>query len=87
MESLTRLIRASAKIRLSEKVEEKDIIQAMEILSKSHYQISEYNKFDFENGEKENPKMSFTEKIKPEEKLSSDERLKQYTEEQEKKNV
>lgn len=47
MESLTRLMEASAKIRLSTKVEEKDVERALEILSQSHFQVSEYKNFSF----------------------------------------
>ena len=46
MEALNRMIKASAKMRLSGEVEEKDIKLAMEILSKSHFKISEYKKLD-----------------------------------------
>ena len=44
-ESILRLIKASAKIRLSNKVEEKDIERAINILSESYYNLPEYNAF------------------------------------------
>ncbi len=44
-ESIIRLIKASAKIRLSKKVEEKDIERAINILSKSYYNIPDYDAF------------------------------------------
>lgn len=47
MESLGRLIEASAKIRLSEVVEEKDIERALEVLSQSHFKVDEYKHFGF----------------------------------------
>jgi len=47
IEALTRLIKASAKIRLSNKIKDKDIKRALEILNKTHFQTSEYLKFNF----------------------------------------
>ncbi len=44
-ESIIRLIKASAKIRLSRKVEEKDIERAINILSKSYYNVPDYDTF------------------------------------------
>ena len=44
-ESILRLIKASAKIRLSNKVEEKDIERAINILSESYYNLPKYNTF------------------------------------------
>ena len=51
MEALNRMIEASAKIRLSEKVEEKDIKVALEILSKSHFKANEYQNFNLINND------------------------------------
>ena len=45
VESMTRLLKASAKIRLSKKIEEKDIVRALDILKHSHYATSEYQYF------------------------------------------
>ncbi len=60
MEALTRLIKASAKIRLSNKIEEKDIKRALEVLNKTHFQTSEYEKFNFqEPPEIAMPRVSF----------------------------
>ena len=47
MEALSRMIEASAKLRLSSRVEEKDIERALEILSESHFKSNEYKNFDF----------------------------------------
>lgn len=47
MEALSRMIEASAKMRLSDKVEEKDIKRALDILSESHFKSNEYKNFDF----------------------------------------
>jgi len=47
MEALSRLIEASAKIRLSEVIEEKDIKRALEVLSQSHFKVDEYSHFGF----------------------------------------
>ena len=44
-ESLLRLIKSSAKIRLSDKVEEKDIERAINILSNSYYNLPDYSVF------------------------------------------
>jgi len=46
--SLNRLIKASAKIRLSDKVEEKDVDRALEILAASHFQTIQYKLFNFD---------------------------------------
>lgn len=43
MESLIRLIKASAKLRLSSKIEDKDIKRAMEILKHSQFQTADYD--------------------------------------------
>ena len=51
--SLNRLIKASAKIRLSKKVEEKDVERALEILSRSHFQTNQYKHFNFDENEKQ----------------------------------
>lgn len=51
MEALSRMIEASAKMRLSEKVEEKDIERSLGILSQSHFKANEYK--NFELGDKE----------------------------------
>jgi len=51
IEALTRLIKASAKIRLSQYIEGKDVQRALNILKKSHFQLSEYEHFGFENGQ------------------------------------
>ena len=48
MEALNRLIKSSAKIRMSKIVEEKDIIRSLAVLNKSHFQIKEYKHFNFE---------------------------------------
>jgi replicative DNA helicase Mcm len=48
VEALTRLIKASAKIRLSNKVKDKDIERALDILNKTHFQTSEYSRFNFD---------------------------------------
>lgn len=45
VESITRLLKASAKMRLSEKIEDKDIERALDILKHSHYATSEYDYF------------------------------------------
>ncbi|GAH87886.1 unnamed protein product, partial [marine sediment metagenome] len=45
-ESILRLIKASAKIRLSDKVEEKDIERAINILSVSYYNLPDYSFFN-----------------------------------------
>lgn len=42
IEALTRLIKASAKLRLSKQVEEKDLSIAREVLAESHYKTTEY---------------------------------------------
>jgi len=55
LESLIRLIKASAKIRMSCKIEKEDILRALKILSKSHYQIQEYKHFDFKEAENDRP--------------------------------
>ena len=47
MEALSRMIEASAKMRLSKTVEEKDIERALEILSHSHFKANEYKNFEF----------------------------------------
>jgi len=47
MEALSRMIEASAKMRLSSEVEEKDIERALEILSESHFKANEYKNFSF----------------------------------------
>ena len=44
-ESILRLIKASAKIRLSEEVEEKDIERAINILSESYFNLPRYEVF------------------------------------------
>ena len=44
-ESILNLIKASAKIRLSNKVEEKDIERAINILCKSYYNLPDYSVF------------------------------------------
>ena len=44
-ESILRLIKSSAKIRLSDEVEEKDIERALNILSKSYYNLPDYSVF------------------------------------------
>ena len=51
MEALNRMIEASAKMRLSEVVEEKDIERALVILSESHFKSNEYKNFEFEGKE------------------------------------
>lgn len=58
VEALTRLIKASAKIRLSSKIEDKDIKRSLDILNKTHFQTSEYLRFNFKdyNEKKEAPK-------------------------------
>ncbi len=48
MEALSRMIEASAKMRLSKVVEEKDIERALKILSESHFKANEYKNFQFE---------------------------------------
>ena len=48
LESLIRLVKASAKSRLSRYVEEKDIETALKILGRSHFRTSEYSKFNFQ---------------------------------------
>jgi len=45
IEAMIRLVIASAKLRLSKMVEEKDIERALEILKHSHYKTSEYQYF------------------------------------------
>jgi len=47
MEALNRMIEASAKMRLSKVVEEKDIERALDILSESHFKANEYKNFVF----------------------------------------
>jgi len=47
MEALNRLLKASAKIRLSSIIETKDIKCALDILNKSHYQKGQYDHFLF----------------------------------------
>lgn len=49
MEALSRMIEASAKMRLSDKVENKDIERSLKILSESHFKANEYSKFGFDN--------------------------------------
>ena len=44
-EALLRILKSSAKIRLSDKIEEKDVERAINILSKSYYQIPDYRNF------------------------------------------
>ncbi len=51
MEALSRMIEASAKMRLSSKIEVKDIKRAMRILKESHFKVNEYKQFEF--GDKE----------------------------------
>ncbi len=51
LESLIRLVKASAKSRLSPYVEEKDIERALKILGRSHFQTSEYKQFNFKESE------------------------------------
>ena len=46
VEAMTRLLKASAKLRMSEKVEVKDIERALDILKHSHYATSEYKYFE-----------------------------------------
>ena len=46
IEAITRLIKASAKLRLSHYVEEKDIQRCLEILAASHYNITYHNLFE-----------------------------------------
>jgi len=45
-EALLRILKSSAKIRLSDKIEEKDVERAINILSKSHYNIPSYESFE-----------------------------------------
>lgn len=45
VESLLRLLKASAKIRMSQKIEEKDLERVLKILNESHYQKDQYEKF------------------------------------------
>lgn len=45
LESLIRMIKASARTRLSDKIEKKDVQRALKILSKSQYEVNEYEKF------------------------------------------
>jgi len=47
MEALNRMIEASAKMRLSKVVEDKDIKRALDILSESHFKANEYKNFEF----------------------------------------
>ena len=44
-EAVLRLLKSSAKIRMSKRVEEKDVERGIEILSKSYYQIPGYENF------------------------------------------
>ena len=48
IESLTRFMEASAKLRLADEVGEKDLERALEILSHSHFQTSQYKQFEGE---------------------------------------
>jgi len=52
IESLTRFMEASAKLRLSGEVENKDIERALEILKHSHFQTKEYKYFEAVEGVK-----------------------------------
>ena len=54
--SLNRLIKASAKLRLSEKVEEKDVDRALEILAASHFQTIQYKLFNFDEDKEDEEK-------------------------------
>jgi len=47
MEALNRMSEASAKIRLSNTIEEIDIERAIGILSESHFKVNEYKNFNF----------------------------------------
>ncbi len=47
MEALNRMIEASAKMRLSQYIGDKDIERAMEILKDSHFKTNEYKHFDY----------------------------------------
>ena len=47
MEALNRMIEASAKMRLSNKIEDKDIERSLNILSESHFKANEYKNFQF----------------------------------------
>ncbi len=57
VEALTRLIKASAKLRLSNKIEDKDIKRSLDVLNKTHFQTLEYSRFNFKdnNRKKEVP--------------------------------
>lgn len=59
MESIMRLMKANAKLRLSEEVELKDIKVASDILKESYFQLKEYNPEMFE--EQEEKKEDITE--------------------------
>lgn len=56
--SLQRLIKASARLRLSKVIEEKDIERSMNILSKSHFQINQYSHYNFTENKNNGPKES-----------------------------
>lgn len=71
MEALARMIKASAKMRLSKVVEEKDIELAIEILSKSHFKISEYEKFNFKNSGDQEEETPTTHELKEQKQLSA----------------
>ena len=49
MESLIRLVIASAKIRLSQYIEEKDIERSLKILQKSYLEIPEYSNLEIKD--------------------------------------
>lgn len=55
LESLIRLVKASAKLRLSPYIEEKDIERALGILGRSHFKTSQYSKFNFQEERELNP--------------------------------
>lgn len=50
IEALNRMIEASAKLRLSKHIEEKDITRAMNILKESHFKTNKYSHFNFDEG-------------------------------------
>ena len=45
-EALLRILKSSAKIRFSDKIEEKDVERAINVLSNSHYNIPDYKNFE-----------------------------------------
>ena len=52
-EAMLRILKASAKIRFSKKIEEKDVERAINILSHSYYGIPGYDNFKEEETQEE----------------------------------